>query len=133
MSKLHCVVVTPEATALDTPASFIAVPLYDGEKGIAKNHAPFIGRLGAGELRIQTDGKSRRFYLEDGFVQVQGNKVSVMTSMLVEVGRLDAGSIREGLRAELERKVRTPEAYEHRDLSLRRLRSQLRLTGIRQA
>ena len=47
-----CVVVTPEATVLDTPADFVALPLFDGECGVAPGHAPMIGRLGYGELRI---------------------------------------------------------------------------------
>ena len=49
---VRCVVVTPEATVLDTQARFVAVPLYDGERGVGRGHAPFIGRLGAGEVRI---------------------------------------------------------------------------------
>jgi hypothetical protein len=27
---LECIVVTPEATALQTPAQFVALPLFDG-------------------------------------------------------------------------------------------------------
>ena len=49
---LQCVVVTPETTVLDTPADFVAMPLYDGQCGIGANHSPLIGRLGYGELRI---------------------------------------------------------------------------------
>ena len=45
---LECVVVTPEETALETPATFVALPLFDGEIGIAPGHSPMIGRLGYG-------------------------------------------------------------------------------------
>ena len=48
-------VVTPETTLLETSAQFVALPLYDGELGVAPGHSPFIGRLGYGELRV-TDG-----------------------------------------------------------------------------
>ncbi len=51
--KLHCIVVTPEQTVLDEPADFVALPLFDGEIGIAPGHSPMIGRLGYGEMRIQ--------------------------------------------------------------------------------
>ena len=37
---LRCVVVTPEATILDRPAEFVALPLYDGEIGIGRGIAP---------------------------------------------------------------------------------------------
>ena len=50
--RLRVVVVTPEQTVLDAPTDFVALPLYDGELGVAPGHAPMIGRLGYGELRI---------------------------------------------------------------------------------
>ena len=49
---LRVVVVTPEQTVLDATTDFVALPLYDGELGVAPSHAPMIGRLGYGELRI---------------------------------------------------------------------------------
>ena len=55
-AALQCVVVTPEATVIDTPAEFVALPLYDGEVGIAPGRSPLIGRLGYGELRIRQTG-----------------------------------------------------------------------------
>ena len=58
-AALQCVVVTPEATVIDTPAEFVALPLYDGEVGIAPGRSPLIGRLGYGELRIRQSGAAR--------------------------------------------------------------------------
>ena len=49
MAQLNCVVVTPEETALEQTASFIVLPLFDGEIGIGPGHSPLIGRLGFGE------------------------------------------------------------------------------------
>ena len=34
MAELTCTVVTPEQTALETKADFVALPLFDGEIGI---------------------------------------------------------------------------------------------------
>ena len=48
---LRCIVVTPEETVLEGEASFVALPLFDGEIGIARGHSPMIGRLGFGEMR----------------------------------------------------------------------------------
>ena len=50
------IVVTPEATVLDEQVDFVALPLYDGEIGIAPGRSPMIGRLGYGELRL-VDGR----------------------------------------------------------------------------
>ena len=39
------VVVTPEKTVIDKQIEFVALPLHDGEIGIAAKHSPMIGRL----------------------------------------------------------------------------------------
>ena len=76
---LQCIVVTPERTVYDQPAEFVALTLFDGEIGIAPGHAPMIGRLGYGEMRIGREAGSRRYYVEGGFVEVLGDVVSVLT------------------------------------------------------
>src|SRR5205085_7199902 len=80
LKVLECIVVTPEATALQTPAQFVALPLFDGELGVLPGHSPFIGRLGFGELRVVENGKTFRLYVDGGFVQVAGGVVSVLTN-----------------------------------------------------
>ena len=49
---VRCVIVTPEMTILDTHSQSITVPLFDGLRGIARGHAPFIGRLGVGSVSV---------------------------------------------------------------------------------
>ncbi|MDA0657704.1 MAG: F0F1 ATP synthase subunit epsilon [Planctomycetota bacterium] len=78
--SLTCIVVTPEQTALEQKAEFVSVPLYDGELGILNGRAPLIGRLGKGTLRVrQSNGTTNRYQVDGGFVQVQGNVVSLIT------------------------------------------------------
>ena len=40
MAELQCVVVTPEKTVIDKQIEFVALPLHDGEIGIAAKHSP---------------------------------------------------------------------------------------------
>jgi len=79
-TTLQCTVVTPERKALDRAVEFIALPLYDGEIGIAPGHAPLIGRLGYGEMRLRHNNETSRFYVDGGFVQVVDNQVAVLTA-----------------------------------------------------
>ena len=72
------------------PAQFVALPLYDGELGVAPGHSPFIGRLGYGELRVRENGKTVRYYVDGGFVQVADNVVSVLTNSAIPAEKLDA-------------------------------------------
>ncbi|MEK6247062.1 MAG: ATP synthase F1 subunit epsilon [Planctomycetales bacterium] len=125
---LKCIVVTPEKTALDTPAQFVALPLFDGEIGIAPGRAPLIGRLGYGEMRIVEGDNTRRYYVDGGFVQVSGNVVSVLTNRTVPIDELDADVARQQLDAASQKPANTEELMAIRDRALAQARAQLRLT-----
>ena len=96
---LECIVVTPEATVLKSPAQFIALPLYDGEIGIAPGRAAMIGRLGFGELRIESGDNERRLYVDGGFVEVVNDVISVLTNRAVEAKDLDVAAAEAQLQA----------------------------------
>lgn len=127
MAELNCIVVTPEATALEVKAEFIALPLFDGEAGILPGHSPMIGRLGYGELRIRTAGKELVYYVDSGFVQVADNVVSVLTNRAITASDLDADAAREQLTAAATRKVAGEEEFEVRDRAVNQARAQLRV------
>ena len=129
IGTLQCVVVTPETTVLDTPADFVALPLYDGECGIAVNHSPLIGRLGYGELRIRRGEDIQRFYVDGGFVQVADNVVSVLTHRALPAAALNAAAAAEQLRAALDRTAAGPEELAIRDRLIAQARGQLRVAA----
>jgi F-type H+-transporting ATPase subunit epsilon len=126
-STLQCVVVTPEATVRDEPADFVALPLYDGEIGIAPGHSPMIGRLGYGEMRIKHAGHVSRFYVDGGFVEVSGNVVSVLTNRAIPAEDLDAEVAAEQLSTAQARPSNTPELMAIRDRIVTQTRAQLRI------
>jgi F-type H+-transporting ATPase subunit epsilon len=78
--SLQVVVVTPERAVLDESADMVILPMFDGERGVQPGHAPFVGQLGPGELRIKTGSAARRFFIDGGFVQVTGRVVNVLTA-----------------------------------------------------
>ena len=124
---LECIVVTPETTALQTPAEFVALPLFDGELGVLPGHSPFIGRLGYGELRVKENGKLFRLYVDGGFVQVSDGIVSVLTNSAIPAEKLDAAAAREHLAAARARKANSPETLAIRDRLEQQARAQLRI------
>src|SRR4249919_3373461 len=126
MAQLSCIVVTPEQVVLETEAEFVALPLYDGEIGIAVNHSPMIGRLGYGEMRIRTGSGELRYYVDGGFVQVADNVVSVLTSRAVPINQLDANTAQKQLDEALHRPINTDELQAVRDRLIAQARAQLR-------
>jgi F0F1-type ATP synthase epsilon subunit len=77
--RLRCVIVTPERAVLDAPADFVVLPMIDGELGVLPQHAPLIGRLGAGELRITRNEAVHKWQIIGGFAQIRANVVTVLT------------------------------------------------------
>ena len=124
---LHCVVVTPEQTALEQDAEFVALPLFDGEIGIAPNHSPLIGRLGYGEMRIKGGGATKTLYIDGGFVEVADNVVSVLTNRAIATNKIDAAAAEVQLGNAIRQRANTPEQLDIRDRQIAQARAQLRI------
>ena len=128
MANLKCIVVTPESTAFEEEATFVVIPMYDGEMGVGANHGPTIGRLGFGELRLKKEsGEVLRYYVDGGFTQIADNVVSVLTPRAVPASELDIAAAQEQLEAALQRPSNTNELAQIRDREISQARSQIRV------
>jgi len=127
VEALRCVVVTPEAMALDDSASFVALPLYDGELGIEPGRAPLIGRLGSGELRVRSARATRRYFVDEGFAQIRDNVVTILTSRAFPAEQIDAQAAQSELDAARARKPTTDAEFAEKDRAQQRARALLRL------
>ena len=125
--QVRCTIVTPEETVVDSTAEFVALPLFDGELGVGLNHAPMIGRLGFGELRLRTGAQETRYYVNGGFVQVADNEVSVLTDRAVPATKLDAQVLVEQAAKATAAPAAGDEAIDQRERQARQLNAQLRL------
>ena len=124
---MKCIVVTPEATILDVEATFVALPLYDGEIGIGENHTPLVGRLGFGELRISKDKETTSLCVEGGFVEVLNNAVSLLTNRAVPSGSLDLDKSRTELEEALKKTAVTEDQHKLKSENVAAARAQVRL------
>jgi F-type H+-transporting ATPase subunit epsilon len=127
MAELRCIVVTPEETVRDESAKFIALTLFDGEIGIAPGHAPMIGRLAAGEMRIKHQDQTERYYVEGGFVEVVDNVVSVLTNKALPAAAVDKAVAQEQLDRVFKQPATTPEQMAVRERVIEQSRAQLRI------
>ena len=96
-TQLRLVLVTPETTLVDAPATSIVVPLFDGQLGILPGRAPAVGRLGTGELRFQSEGGEQRYFIDGGFLQIKGSVVTVLTHEAKAVSSIDLGAAEQAL------------------------------------
>lgn len=124
---IQCVVVTPERAVLDERADFVALPLYDGELGIAPGRAPLVGRLGQGELRVRSAAGTRRLYVDGGFVQVRDDSVTVLTSRAITAESIDAAAAERELAAAQAMSGKAPAELDEKEKAVRRARALVRL------
>jgi len=89
---LRVVVVTPERAVLDESADMVVLPMFDGERGVLIGHAPFVGQLGPGELRLKKGEAATRYFIDGGFAQVTGTVVNVLTPRAIAAEKVTADS-----------------------------------------
>jgi F-type H+-transporting ATPase subunit epsilon len=75
---MHVLVIAPDASKFDGEADSVIVPVYDGQVGILPNHAPFMAPLGRGVLTLRHEGRTTRFQVQGGFLQVVSNTVRIV-------------------------------------------------------
>jgi F-type H+-transporting ATPase subunit epsilon len=126
-SEMTVTVVTPEETVLVTTSSSVVLPLFDGEVGILRGHAPLIGRLGYGEMRLTTATGVITLYVDGGFVQVADDVVNVMTGRAMPVANINAAAAEAQLQAALVQPANGEESIASRQRTLDQARAQLRL------
>lgn len=83
-STFRCRLITREALVLDEAATAAVLPAWDGLMGVLPGRAPLVAQLGSGELRLDfpdsgsAKGGSRAFFVDDGFVQMVNNELTVL-------------------------------------------------------
>jgi F-type H+-transporting ATPase subunit epsilon len=75
---MRVLVISPEASLFDGDAESVVVPVYDGEVGILPHHAPFMAPLGRGTMAVRQEGKTTKFRVSGGFLQVVSDTVRVV-------------------------------------------------------
>ena len=84
-NTFQCSVVTPERQVLECNAQFVAFAAHDGEMGVLIDRAPMVCRLGIGVARFETNNEVKRLYIDGGFAQMVGNRLTLLTRQAREV------------------------------------------------
>jgi F-type H+-transporting ATPase subunit epsilon len=92
MATLHLEIVTPETTAYSQDVEMVTLPGSEGELGVYPKHVPLLTMLRPGELRVLKDGRETALAVGEGFVEITGDAVSVLTDMALEQERIDVNA-----------------------------------------
>ena len=81
--------VTPEAKAYSEDVEMVVLPGTDGELGVYPQHVPVLTTLKPGELRVFKGGQQISLAVGDGFAEITGESISVLTDMALESTAID--------------------------------------------
>lgn len=88
-STLKLEIVTPEAKTYSEDVDMVTLPGVEGEMGIYPMHIPLMTQIGAGEIVVRKGGQDYFLAVGEGFVQITGEKVAVMTDMAIKAEDID--------------------------------------------
>jgi len=97
MATLRLEIVTPEQTAYSEDVDMVTLPGTEGEFGVYPNHVPLLTTIKPGELRVTKDGRSEYLAIGEGFVEVRGDAVSVLTDMAIQPEKIDMSAAEEAV------------------------------------
>jgi F-type H+-transporting ATPase subunit epsilon len=97
---IHVDVVSAEESIFSGEARFVALPGEAGELGIYPRHTPLITRVKPGSVRIEkADGSEEFIFVAGGILEVQPNRVTVLSDTAIRGRDLDEEKANEAKRA----------------------------------
>jgi F-type H+-transporting ATPase subunit epsilon len=88
-ATLKLEIVTPEAKVFEGEADFVELPGTEGDMGVFPQHEPTVTQLNAGELKITRNGKVQILAIGEGFAEITGDSISIMTDGAVNEEKID--------------------------------------------
>ena len=76
----------------------VVLPAFEGEMGILKDHIPIISFLKPGIIKIFSKSGEKNLFVEDGIVEFRNDNLSILTSSIFDVSKIDKNKIDEILK-----------------------------------
>ena len=91
-------IVNPESSFLSKEGvSEVVVPAFEGDMGILKDHISIISFLKPGLVKVFEGSNEEVFYVDDGIVEFKNNCLSILTSNIFNIKKIDKNFVRGAL------------------------------------
>lgn len=95
MATLKLEIVTPEAKTYSEDVDMVTLPGVEGEMGIYPNHVPLMTQIVPGEIVARKNGQDFHLAVGEGFVEITGDRVAILTDMAVRAENIDEAKAEE--------------------------------------
>tara|TARA_A100001015_G_scaffold211294_1_gene236908 strand:+ start:783 stop:1196 length:414 start_codon:yes stop_codon:yes gene_type:complete len=90
-------IVTPDSIVFSEEVEHVVVPTVNGKIDLLQKHIPIIDRVIPDYIKIKWNGQEKLLAVGSGFVEVYGDKVSIITDQAMDVSNEDEHSIDEAI------------------------------------
>jgi len=94
-ATLKLEIVTPEAKTYSEDVEMVTLPGVEGEMGILPQHVPLMTQIVPGEIIARKDGRDYFLAVGEGFVEITGERVAIMTDMAIRAENIDEAKAEE--------------------------------------
>ncbi len=126
MAEMKLEIVTAERVVYSEDVSVLVAPGSDGELGVLPGHAPLLTTLAPGEIKVTKDGEESFMVVSGGFLEVLGNKVTILANTAEHAEEIDEDRAEAALQRAQER-VASAES----DMDLERALASMRRSAAR--
>ncbi len=88
-NTLKLEIVTPEAKIYSEDVEMVTLPGTEGELGIYPMHVPLMTQVAAGEVIVHKNGQDFFLAIGEGFVEITGAHVAILTDMAIKADDID--------------------------------------------
>ena len=129
MAPMLLEIITAERQVYSDEVDAVVAPGIEGQLGILPHHAPLMTVLQPGELLIRKDGEEAFLAVTGGFVEVLGNKVTVLADAAERSEEIDEQRAQQAVERAQER-IRNRDSDQQLEEALRSLRRAQVRVGI---
>ena len=97
-ATLKLEIVTPEGVAYSDAVDMVTLPGSEGELGIFPMHVPLMTQVVPGEILVKQGAEQFILAVGDGFAEITGDRVSILTDMAVKAENIDEAKVEEARR-----------------------------------
>ena len=95
MATLKLEIVTPEAKIYSEDVEMVTLPGVEGEMGIYPMHIPLMTQIAHGEIVARKKGQDHYLAVGEGFVEITGERVAILTDMAIKADDIDEAKAEE--------------------------------------
>jgi len=90
MDQFNLEIISPEKSFLiKNDTEEVVLPAIEGYLGILKDHIPIISFLKPGIIDVKSKNERLNFYVDEGIIEFKDNTLSILTSNIFDLKKID--------------------------------------------